>query len=237
MPGMSKIEVVFFDIDDTLYSTTEFTKIARYNAIDEMIRMGLDIDRDECYEILDEIISEFSSNDSQHFNKLLHRLPDASKENINELITIAAGVSGYHNTKFVGLNPFPDVQEYFPKIADLPIRLGVISSGLGLKQAEKLIRLDVYTFFDPAIIFITDEIGIGKTNPEIFEFACSKAKCPPEKTMHVGDNPATDIDIAHEAGLVTVLREGEGKHAHDAARYDPDFRIKDFEELYELLKE
>jgi len=233
---MSVYEAVFFDIDDTLYSTTEFTKKARYNAIDEMIRMGLAIDRKECFDVLNEIINEFSSDDDRHLNKLLHRIPDEAKQNINELITVAAGVSGYHNTKFVDLKPFPDVETYLPEIAALPLKLGVISSGIGIKQAEKLVRLDLHRFFDNNLIFISDETGIGKNNPAIFKTACRKAAVDSSQAVHVGDNPATDIDKAHEAGLTTVLREGSGKHAHDASRFEPDFRIKSFEELYGILK-
>jgi len=231
-----KWDVVFFDIDDTLYSTTEFTRKARYNAIDEMIRMGLDIDRETCFRILEEVISEFSSNDARHFNKLLHRLPEESRKNINELITIAAGVSGYHNTKFVDLKPFPDVKQFLPRIAALPLRLGIVSSGIGIKQAEKLVRLGLHDCFDKDLIFITDEVGIGKNNPELFRWACRKAETAPERAMHVGDNPATDCDTAREAGLTAVLREGGGKHAWETARHSPHFRIKDFRELYAILR-
>ena len=205
---MKPVSVVFLDIDDTLYSTTEFTEKARYNAINEMIRVGLDIDSTRCYDILDEIVREFTSNDSHHFDKLLHRLPEQAKKKINPLVVIAAGVSGYHNTKFIDLKPFPDVAEYLPKIAALPVKLGIISSGLGIKQAEKLVRLELYRYFDNDLIFITDEIGIGKRNPELFKTACSRAGAEPSSALHAGDNPATDIDTAHEAGLVTFLSQG-----------------------------
>lgn len=234
---MRNVKVIFFDIDDTLYSTTEFTKKARTKAIDEMIRIGLKVKPEDANDILDEIISEFSSNDPHQLNKLLSRLPDSAKKGTNELMIIAAGISGYHNTKFVDLKPFSDVKKYLPEIARFPVSLGVISSGVGLKQAEKLIRLDIQQYFDPDMIFITEEIGIGKRNKKLFEYAVRKAHVTPGETMHVGDNPATDIDSAHAAGFVTVLREGSGKHAHDPAQYEPDFRIKDFSELHSILQE
>ena len=233
---MKILKAIFFDIDDTLYSTTAFSKKARYNAIDEMIRLGLTIDRDECYEMLCEVINEFSSNDSGHFNKLMCRLSDKAKTGINETLTIAAGVSGYHNTKFVDLHPFPDVAKNMPRIAGLPIKLGVISSGRGIKQAEKLVRLRMESYFNSNIIFITENIGIGKKNKKIFEYACSKANVLPGETIYVGDNPETDIDIAHQAGMITILREGSGKHANDPSAVTPDYSIKDFDALCGILK-
>ncbi len=233
---MAELKVIFFDIDDTLYSTTAFTEKARYSAIDEMIRVGLREDREVCYQILLDIVGEFSSNDPKQFNKLLARLPDSAKEGNNELLIISAGVTGYHNTKLADLKPFEDVKEFIPRIAQLPLRMGIISSGVGIKQAEKLIRLKLEQYFDPCLIFITDTIGIGKSNTELFRFACGKGNITPGEAMNVGDNPSTDIQTAHEAGLITVLREGAGKHAQDPSNTDPDYRIRHFSELYDILR-
>ena len=41
------LDVVLFDIDDTLYSTTEFAHHARRNAIQAMVGAGLDIGVEE----------------------------------------------------------------------------------------------------------------------------------------------------------------------------------------------
>ena len=232
---MPKLRVIFFDIDDTLYSTTDFTRKARYNAIDAMRKAGLKIGREACYRILMEIVNEFTSNDSHHFDKLMKRLPEEATRGINRLITVAAGISGYHNTKFTALKPFPDVARYMPRIARLPMRCGIISAGLGPKQAEKLVRLGLARHFDPALIFITEEVGIGKINRNLFDYACEHAGVAPSAALYVGDNPATDVDIAHAAGLVTVLREGAGRHAHDAGRTAPDHHIRDFNELCGIL--
>ncbi len=235
--ALPPLKTVFFDIDDTLYSTTDFTRKARYNAIDEMIRVGLDYDREACYRILSEIINEFSSNDNTHFNKLLNRLPAAAKAKANDIILIAAGVSGYHNTKFVSLKPFPDVKKFIPRIEALPVHTGIISAGAALKQAEKLVRLDLEQYFEPGCIFITQLVGIGKSNVKLFEYACEKADTPPTQAMYVGDNPSTDVDVAKKAGLITVLRQGSGKHAQDPAEREPDFCIQDFSQLYRIITE
>ena len=40
------LDAIFFDIDDTLFSTTVFADKARRNAIDAMIRAGLNAKRD-----------------------------------------------------------------------------------------------------------------------------------------------------------------------------------------------
>ena len=46
-----------------------------------------------------------------------------------------------------------------------------------------------------------------------------------------------DIGPAHEAGLLTCLRRGSGKHADCKGAHEPDFEIQDFSELITILGE
>ena len=46
-PPPSKLDVIFFDLDDTLYSTTEFATRARRWAVRAMIEKGLEAEEDE----------------------------------------------------------------------------------------------------------------------------------------------------------------------------------------------
>ena len=62
-------QAIFFDIDDTLFSTTVFADKARRAAIDAMVRCGLRADRNDALRELDEVIAEFSSNYGGHFDK------------------------------------------------------------------------------------------------------------------------------------------------------------------------
>ena len=55
--------------------------------------------------------------------------------------------------------------------------------------------------------------------------------------LYIGDSPATDIDPAHEAGLLTCLRRGEGKHGAAEGRHEPDFEVEALDELIPILEE
>ena len=54
-----KINAIFFDIDDTLYSTSDFARRARRNALRAMIGLGLNISLNVLSKELDEVIAEF----------------------------------------------------------------------------------------------------------------------------------------------------------------------------------
>ena len=234
---MKQIKVIFFDIDDTLYSTNDFAKAARKNAIQGMIDVGLNISFEEGYREYLETIEEFGTNFGNHFEKLLLRLPRECYSNVNPVIVIAAGVVAYHKTKSRGFLPYDDVVHLLDTLNSRGTRLGVITEGLKVKQAEKLVRLELLNYFDPLSIFITDQIGIGKQNPKLYRRACEVLSVDPQNCLHVGDNPLKDIDPANHAGLTTVLVKRGSKYGTLKGKTLPNYSVNDMAELLMLLDE
>src|SRR5574339_436552 len=105
------LDAVFFDIDDTLFSTSLFADKARHAAVDAMIAAGLRADRAAAKRELDEVIAEFSSNYGGHFDKVIDRLGPESYDGHNRAVIVAAGVVAYHATKWRELKVYDDVYE------------------------------------------------------------------------------------------------------------------------------
>jgi putative hydrolase of the HAD superfamily len=230
------LKAVFFDIDDTLFSTTEFAAKARKESIRQMIRFGLKVsEKDALYE-LKETIHEFSTNYSSHFDKLLNRFPKESSDQVNPAILVAAGVVGYHQTKFKELKPYPDVVEVLKALSRTSLVLGIITAGLAVKQAEKLVRLDLYRFLHPQAIFISDQIGISKPNVKLYQKACQSMNLDPGEVMYIGDNPANDIDPTNQLGMITVRNRRATQHGFTEGKTQPDYEIHDFYDLLAILK-
>ena len=234
---MQDLDALLFDIDDTLFSTSEFAEKARRNAIQGMILHGLRIHPEEALRELREVISEFSSNHSSHFDKLLLRVPPSLYHGVNPAILVAAGVIAYHETKSDELDTFPDVPDVLRQLSRTHLILGVVSQGLKIKQAEKLLRLGVYPFFHPEAIFISDQIGIGKPNPKIYQHACNSLGLDPTRVMYVGDNPSHDIDPCNSLGMITVRNRRGTRYSTVEGQTPADYEIQSFHELAQLLEQ
>jgi putative hydrolase of the HAD superfamily len=229
------LKAVFFDIDDTLFSTTDFASKARRAAVEAMRRRGLRLPTEHILRELQEVIAEFSSNHEHHFDKLLLRLPRRSWDGVNPAILVAAGVQAYHDAKFHQLRPYPDVPPVLARLARTDLVRGIITAGLEVKQADKLLRLGLYDYFTPTAIFISDQIGISKPNSKLFQRACDEVGVAPRETMYVGDHPTHDVDPANALGMITV-HVRRGKHAPEQGRTKPAYTLKNFKELLTVLR-
>lgn len=231
-----KLDAIFFDIDDTLFSTTVFADKARRAAIDAMVQAGLRADRTTCLRELEEVIVEFSSNYSSHFDKVIQRLPGSASQGLSRAILVAAGVVAYHETKSRELQVYDDVYEILRWLATTPLMRGIISAGWTVKQAEKVIRLRIYEFLTPNALFFTDEIGISKPNPKLYRRVLQEMNLEPSRVMYVGDNPKNDIDPCNKEGLITVRSRRSGKYGEVVGATEPTYEIRNFYELRDILK-
>ncbi|NJN14701.1 MAG: TIGR02253 family HAD-type hydrolase [Planctomycetes bacterium] len=230
------LRAVLFDIDDTLFATTAFAAQARRRAVEAMVLAGLDAPVDAAYAELCEVVREFSSNYSHHFDKLVVRLGTRLRPGVHRGVVIAAGVCAYHATK-EHLKPFADAVRILDALGRTPLLRGVLTNGLTIKQAEKLVRLGLQNAFSPGAIFISEELGVAKPHPRIFHIACEAMGVEPGEALYVGDSPLRDIDPAHEAGLITCLRKGEGGHAREVGVHRPDLAVDSLDDLVVALRE
>lgn len=190
--------VVFFDVDDTLLDTSKFAETARKAAIELMVDNGLPLDKEIAYSTLKTVIREKGSNYDKHFNVLTKALLGEE-----DPMLVALGMVTYHNVKFSLLRPFPKTIDTLIYLKSQGYKLGVISNGITIKQWEKLVRLNVYQFFDEVIT--SEEVGYSKPSKEIYEEALKRMKADPEKSVMIGNKFLEDALGAVEAGLSAIL--------------------------------
>jgi putative hydrolase of the HAD superfamily len=234
---VAQLKAILFDVDDTLFSTTDFARKARRNAVRAMLQAGLDLPEEVVTRELEEVLAEFSSNYEHHFDKLLMRLRPPSLARVNPALVVAAGVAAYHDTKFRELVPFDDVLPFFGALRKAGLRLGIITHGWTVKQAEKLVRLGLVPYLEPSAIFISDQIGISKPNPKLWTLALADMHLLPQEAMYVGDSPGQDIVAPGKLGMITVWAARAARHVSCEAEVRPDHTVHDFRELAGILRE
>ena len=233
---MADLRAVLFDLDDTLFSTTDFARRARANAVQAMIDAGLNLPFEAVQRELDEVIAEFSSNYEHHYDKLIQRLRPTGLGERSRAMIVAAGVVAYHDTKFQGVVPFADVVPFLTALRAAGVVTGIITHGWTLKQAEKIIRLGLVPYLDEDAIFISDQIGISKPNPKLYQTALEDLGLEAGQVMYVGDNPVHDVAPPQALGMVAVWARRAAKHGLEGTGIEPDHVVDDFGELERILR-
>ena len=125
---------------------------------------------------------------------------------------------------------FPEV----PRVLDAlhgRYPLGLISNGLTEDQRLKLDAMALGAYFDVCVI--SEEAGVTKPAPEIFERALSALGVQPSAAIYVGDNPHHDVTGAQGAGMRAVWLNRPGNRFD--SQVDADAEIADLDALLELL--
>jgi putative hydrolase of the HAD superfamily len=232
---VNMIRAIFFDIDDTLYSSTDLSSKSRRTAIEHMISKGLEMDPEEAYQALLRVVRRYGSNYGYHLDRFftdeLKRPPDYRM--------ISAAVIAYHHTKFVNMRPYPHAVETIIELRTKDLRLGVITDGLPVKQWEKLVRLGLDDFFGTVIISGDESVGLNKPDPKVFEIALEKIGVTAGEAMMVGDKLHTDIDGANRIGMTSVwlrtLRDSPDLPRE--MKIHPDFTITDIRQVLDVVQD
>ncbi|MEZ5558638.1 MAG: HAD family hydrolase [Pseudomonadales bacterium] len=128
---------------------------------------------------------------------------------------IANHFSEYAWTKTVLMDGAQDVLERL-RTAGFPI--GIITNGGSLNQRKKITNSGLDRLVDG--IFISEELGVRKPQPEIFLGALQRLNAAARQSWFVGDNPDADIAGASSVGLKTIwLRRSLPWPEHNATCY------------------
>jgi putative hydrolase of the HAD superfamily len=207
---MNGIKAILFDIDDTLFASTQFSQTARANAINAMIDAGLQAKESDAKKELQSIIKELGSNSAKHFNELASRFKCKDKDHC-----IAAGVWAYHNTKS-SISTYPRTASTLLELRESGFVVCAASEGKAIKQWDKLIRLGIDNMFDHVFVTNSKEGSSGV----LFYRSISKILgLMPNNILMVGDNPKKDILTAKKAGFRTI-RLKQGKYIKNSCTAD-----------------
>jgi putative hydrolase of the HAD superfamily len=163
-------------------------------------------------------------------NRFIYTFNDLSIKPIATAHTLAS--------RYVELGPlqntvFPHTQSVLTRLGEkYPLHL--ISNGFSEVQHIKLKQCNLQNHFKS--ITLSDDCGVLKPNKKIFDTALITANAKAESSVYIGDNYATDVIGATQAGWQAVLMDYNKIHQkNDSVDYQVCQSLKELLKLFVTL--
>lgn len=116
-------------------------------------------------------------------------------------------------------------EETLLKVSD-KYNVGIITNGFKETQHKKFKKLAIEKYTDRMII--SEELGVLKPHPKVFDYATELAGVPREEILYVGDSHSSDIVGGFNAGWKTAWYNGNHENGEEEPHADlvfDDFNI------------
>lgn len=211
---LERLEVVAFDLDNTLYDEGLYFEAAFASIAPELARRA-GVERSRVERRLREILAAHGKHYHYLFSDVLAELGLDPEADLGWVLSIFRSVDER-------LEPFPGVRELLAELRGR-YRLGLITSGMQRVQENKLRLLGLEDAFE-AVVF-SSALPENKPGQLPFRHLLDRLGVPPERAVYVGDNPLFDFRGANELGMLTVRVANPELDGLRVARAD-DARIR-----------
>lgn len=220
----NRITDVFFDLDHTLWdfernSALTFEKIFLKNDLainlDAFLSSYIPINQ-RYWQLY--ALDKVSKEELRH-NRLKESFVRVNFDVNEEMITCLSEDYILHLSDYNFL--FDGTLEVLEKL-QANYKLHIITNGFKEVQQLKLKNAQIHHYFHT--VTTSEDVGVKKPHPLIFEKALSVAQVQPRQSLMIGDNLEADIQGANRAGIETIL-------------FDPDDKINHIGQKINTLKE
>lgn len=230
-----KYKSIFIDLDDTLWAFTE-------NARDTFEDMYHQYRFERYFQSFDHFMKLYTPKNLELWE--LYGRHEISKDELNArrfsypLLQVGVDdpllVKAYSDGFFAAI-PYkrklmPHAMEALEYLSG-KYRLYILSNGFRELQEQKMRSAGILRYFRK--IVLSEDIGVHKPFPAIFNFAMSATQSEFRTSLMIGDNWKNDIVGAREVGM------GQGYYCPDAEpsvlEFQPTFLLRDWEEIEKVL--
>jgi putative hydrolase of the HAD superfamily len=203
-----KIDVVLFDLDDTLHDDTAAfhgaaeevaREVAAEHGIDALtLKAAYIAEAEGFWHRLDrsQLQTRLSNVRERLWASALERL------GVNDGEIARGSARRYNDYRKKYFTVFPGVFDMLKTLRERKMKLGILTNGFSETHREKIALLQLGELFDA--IFIADEIGMVKPDPMLFAHACKELGSSPMHGAMVGDRYDRDIRGALDAGMYAI---------------------------------
>lgn len=225
------IELITFDLDDTLWDTAPVIVSAEAILRDWLAANAPDLGTvpvEHLYAIRERLV-QAEPGLKHRISALRRRVLFLALEDVGYSENKARELANEGFEVFLHarhqIDIFPEVQPVL-EILRHRYTLGVVTNG----NAD-VRRLGLSDYFKFALC--AEDLGIGKPDPQPFHEALRQGQVEAHAAVHIGDHPGDDIAGAQRAGLRAIWFNPQGKRWEADSR--PDAEIQRLSQLPELL--
>lgn len=231
------MDVVFFDLDDTLYDQAEpFVRAYREvfgHQFDDAVKSPeqlFALSRKHSESVFEASERGDMSMEDMYVYRIQKALEDYGIEVDAQSCLRMHYLYAHNQEHAISLTPtICAVLDWCCENA----RPGIISNGPADHQLAKMDLLGVRRWMPEEAIVISSLVGVAKPDPAIFELACKRLGTKPERCVYVGDSFGPDVAGACSAHMPVVWFDRRGRPATTADK--PNWIVYTEQELLELL--
>lgn len=236
---MGQFQAVSFDLDGTLWKHSECNSHGLRIVLPRLMSHLPEDDPEKVVNLFNavflDLVKTYGLSDrrafsrTKRFEKLLDLYGVQDRAVVQELS------STYHSARRLSMRSFlrHGATRVIEHLNRTDIGVGIISDGSPAVQRQTIRALGLESFMDFIVISGTE--GCNKPHERLFRRAVELAGVTPERMLHVGKSPVTDVLGARRAGMSAAwLRTG---HRTKPSSYpDPDHAIYRLEEVLRLVE-
>jgi putative hydrolase of the HAD superfamily len=223
MPALTTVldprpKLVLFDLDRTI-ADFDGARLAR-------TRYAFEPHFDD-HDRLDRAVADALAHGGEgaaHFEQVL------ASHGITEPALVEDARSRFMADLYRGLRLFDETLDVIAAVSRIAA-VGLVTNGPTAIQRPKIDLLELEPLFP--VIVVSEEAGVWKPDPGIFEIALERSGIAAQDTIYVGDSAEHDVPGAHAAGLRAVWVNRLGIDWPGAR--PPDAEISDLYQLLALL--
>lgn len=230
MPKISGIKIISFDGDGTLW---DFNKVMKHSlgcVLEELRKIAPKtaslLNMEKMIEIRNQVSLQLEGKETNLENIRFF----AFKQTLEEIGKPNDSLATYMNTiylkhRFEDIELFDDVLSTF-KILQKKYALGLLSNGNS--YPDKCGLEGIFHF-----VVFSQDYGIEKPDPRIFQIALKKAEVEPDEFIHIGDSLRNDIFGANQTGIKSIWLNR--KQIKNNLGVEVEYECKSLTELLEFL--